>query len=198
MRICFLGDSFVNGTGDPECLGWVGRICAAARRRGFDLTCYNLGVRRDTSEDLARRWRREASARLPADIDGRLVFSFGVNDCLVENGRQCVSREATLAAAEAMLTEARAWRPTLFVGPPPIADDDANRRIAPLSSALAALCAALEVPYLDAFRPLSVAETWMRDAAAGDGAHPGAAGYALFADLVAGWAPWQAWIAPRA
>lgn len=26
MRICFIGDSFVNGTGDDTCLGWVGRI----------------------------------------------------------------------------------------------------------------------------------------------------------------------------
>ncbi|MDY6901411.1 MAG: lipase, partial [Cyanobacteriota bacterium] len=26
MRICFVGESFINGTGDPECLGWAGRI----------------------------------------------------------------------------------------------------------------------------------------------------------------------------
>lgn len=32
MRICFIGDSFVNGTGDPECLGWAGRICVTARK----------------------------------------------------------------------------------------------------------------------------------------------------------------------
>jgi hypothetical protein len=30
------GDSIVNGTGDDACLGWVGRICSAARRRGID------------------------------------------------------------------------------------------------------------------------------------------------------------------
>jgi hypothetical protein len=23
IRICFVGDSFVNGTGDPQCLGWT-------------------------------------------------------------------------------------------------------------------------------------------------------------------------------
>ncbi|MBD2326404.1 GDSL-type esterase/lipase family protein [Alkalinema sp. FACHB-956] len=33
-RICFLGDSFINGTGDPDCLGWTGRICAMAQQRG--------------------------------------------------------------------------------------------------------------------------------------------------------------------
>ena len=33
MRICFIGDSFVSGAFDDECLGWVGRISASARRR---------------------------------------------------------------------------------------------------------------------------------------------------------------------
>ena len=34
MRICFIGDSFVNGTGDDDCLGWAGRLGAGARPGG--------------------------------------------------------------------------------------------------------------------------------------------------------------------
>jgi acyl-CoA thioesterase I len=196
MRICFLGDSFVNGTGDPECLGWIGRICAAARRSGCDLTGYNLGVRRDTSDDLSRRWHREASARLPADIDGRIVFSFGVNDCVVENGRQRVSSGVTLANAEAVIGQACRWRPTLFIGPPPVADEEINERVEALSRALQVLCQQFEVPYLESFGPLSAADVWMREVAQGDGAHPSARGYELWADLVGRWAPWQAWVTP--
>ena len=64
MRICFIGDSFVNGTGDDDCLGWTGRICSAARRRGRDITLYNLGIRRDTTADIAARWEREAKSGL--------------------------------------------------------------------------------------------------------------------------------------
>ena len=82
MRICFIGDSFVAGAGDDDCLGWPGRLCAAARQAGHDLTLYNLGIRRDTSADIAARWEAEARARLPAEHDGRLVFLFGVNDCV--------------------------------------------------------------------------------------------------------------------
>ena len=63
MRICFIGDSFVSGAFDDECLGWVGRICAAARRRKHDVSPYNLGVRGETSLQIARRWRAEAEAR---------------------------------------------------------------------------------------------------------------------------------------
>ena len=173
MRICFFGDSFVNGTGDPECLGWAGRICAAARRCGRDLTYCNLGIRRDTAEDIAHRWQDEASARLPADADGRIVFSFGVNDCIIEDGRPRAAPGATLAHAEAMVTDASRRRPTLFIGPPPIADDETNRRIAALSTGLETLSRGLAVPYLDLLSPLRTAEVWRREVAAGDGAHPG-------------------------
>lgn len=30
IRICFIGDSLVNGTGDEAALGWAGRLCAMA------------------------------------------------------------------------------------------------------------------------------------------------------------------------
>jgi hypothetical protein len=33
IRICFFGDSIVNGTGDDACLGWVGRICSPVYAR---------------------------------------------------------------------------------------------------------------------------------------------------------------------
>lgn len=49
IRICFIGDSFVNGTGDETALGWTGRLCAAAHARGFPVTYYNLGIRRKRS-----------------------------------------------------------------------------------------------------------------------------------------------------
>ena len=70
VRPCFVGDSFINGTGDDTCLGWVGRVCAAMRASGRDLTLYNLGIRRDTSADIAVRWLDETSRRLPQGVDG--------------------------------------------------------------------------------------------------------------------------------
>lgn len=193
MRICFFGDSFVNGTGDPDCLGWVGRVCAAQLRRGRDLTCYNLGVRRDRSADVRARWRAEALGRLPEGIDGRLVFSFGVNDSIQEGGGARLAPSLTLEHATRILTNAAAWRPTLFVGPPPIAEPSVNRRIGDLSEALAALCADLDTPYLDIFSRLVRSDRWMTEVASVDGAHPGAGGYAELAEIVADWAAWQRW-----
>src|SRR5262249_19732759 len=53
LRTCFIGDSYVAGAGDDTGLGWVGRVTARARADGYDLTAYNLGVRRDTAADAA-------------------------------------------------------------------------------------------------------------------------------------------------
>jgi lysophospholipase L1-like esterase len=192
VRACFVGDSFVNGTGDDACLGWVGRVCAAMRARGSDITVYNLGIRRDTSADIAARWRDETSRRLPDGVDGLLVFSFGVNDTTVENGAPRIRPQESIANARAILGTARGRWPTLMVGPPPIDDAAQNERTEALSKAFAGVCHELEVAYLETYRPLLQVEAWLSEARAGDGAHPNAGGYAALASLVAAWPAWQA------
>ncbi len=196
IRVCFFGDSFVNGTGDDACLGWVGRACAAVRRNGVDLTCYNLGIRGDTSADIQRRWEHEARARLPPEHDGRLVFSFGANDCCRcdDGSRVRVPLDQTLANARVILMSAVAWRPTLMVGPLPICDQETDGRIATMSAALAPLCGSFGVPYLDVFHNAANSAAWVSEVAAGDGAHPNAIGYAIVGDAFQRWGPWQAWI----
>ncbi|MBC7950579.1 MAG: lipase [Rhodospirillaceae bacterium] len=191
MRICFLGDSFINGTGDPHCLGWVGRVSAQARASGCDVTCYNLGIRRNTSQDIAARWQAEAALRLPPEIAGMLVFSFGVNDCCDEDGCRRVAPEASVATTRSILSEAVRHRPTLMVGPPPIAAPDINHRIAALSQALSNVCRDMGVPFLDAFTPLSANPVWMHETDTGDGAHPGAGGYDALTALVSAWPDWR-------
>ncbi len=195
MRICFVGDSFVNGVGDPAYLGWTGRLCAEAGRAGYDITYYNLGVRRDTSADLARRWRAEVEHRLPEDCDGRVVLSFGVNDTIIEGGRRRVSLEATLTNAQAILHEARALYPLLVVGPPPVADTVQNERIRALSFSLGQLCWQEGAPYLETYKALLATPIWLEEVVAGDGAHPGAAGYEALAALVRQWSGWSGWFA---
>ena len=195
MRICFIGDSFVNGTGDDACLGWTGRICSHARQRGLDITLYNLGVRRDTSADIAQRWQREARARLSPEHDGRLVFSFGVNDCISEqSGSVRIVESASLVFARSILVTANAWLPTLMIGPPPTADPELNQRVERLSTRLNELCEDLSIPFLSTWNHLISSDIWMREVAAVDGAHPNGAGYAILADLVLNWQPWQSWI----
>lgn len=192
LRIAFFGDSFVNGQGDPDTLGWVGRVGAAAMARGHDVTIYNGGIRGDTSAGVRDRWHDEAMRRLPADHPRGLVFSFGVNDCLDTADRRALEPTASLANARQILADAKALAPILMIGPAPIAEAAANVRVEALSANFDALCRTLAIPFLDIFAPLQSAPAWMDSLA--DGAHPGRDGYRALADLVDCWPPWRAWL----
>ena len=190
VRIYFIGDSYVNGTGDPQFLGWPGRVCAASQGPEVHITGYNLGIRGDTSADVLRRWRAEVDARRLLPHDARLVFGFGANDCWLIDGEPRVAEPDTVKNARQILAEARALLPTLLVGPPPGKDDDEQARRARVSTVLADIAAEAEVPYLDVIGQLDDADAWRREAAAGDGVHPGAEGYASLARAVLAWPSW--------
>lgn len=197
VRICFVGESFVNGIGDPECLGWTGRICVNANKKGYEITYYNLGVRRETSTNLKNRWLQEVSYRLPKEYDGRVVFSFGVNDTTIENGKPRVSLVNSILNTRQILTEAKQLYPILMVSPPPIADNEQNQRIADLNQQFALICKRLDVPYLDVFRVLANSTIWMDEVRTNDGAHPRTAGYTEFAEIVQNWQAWKDWFSPN-
>lgn len=195
MKICFFGDSFTNGVGDNEGLGWVGRICASQQKAGKDLTAYNLGVRGYTSADILGHWQLEARARLADEPDGGLVFSFGSNDCAKgEDGRSRLPQNDRLKNARAILVSAPKQWPTLFVGPLPIADDPvANKRITDLSRQMGVFARAHQVPYLDLFSSMHENKTWLSECQQGDGVHPGTASYQMIADKIEAWDVWQGW-----
>lgn len=196
VRICFIGDSFVNGTMDRAYQGWPGRLCAALSRGQREVTLYNLGIRRETSRDIAQRWRDEAERRLPQGIDCRLVFSFGVNDCTLEEGRPRVEPQESVAFAREIIQAARAWLPVLWVGPPPVSRasvTNSNERIASLSAQYARLALELGVPYCDLHSELVQRQDWEAATRRGDGAHPDALGYELIQSVVESSSAWQGW-----
>ncbi|MEV6390880.1 DUF459 domain-containing protein [Nocardia xishanensis] len=193
LRICFVGDSFVAGVGDPLFHGWAGRLGVAAHADDVPFTGYNLGVRRQTSADIAARWQTECTPRLPEGTDARVVFSFGVNDATHENGSTRVEPDASAANLTAVLALAaeRGW-PALVVAPPPIDDDAHNARTARLDERFAEICAAAGTPYVRVHHELRANEVWMREVRAGDGAHPGAGGYDAIAALIL--PAWREWL----
>lgn len=190
IRICFIGDSYVQGTGDPECLGWAGRLCAETRRAGHNITYYNLGVRRETSTDIARRWQAECEPRLLPDTENYVVFSFGANDVSLVDGQQRVNETDTLANLRALLDNATIRYRTLVVGPPPADDADHNTRVARLSERMRDAAGRLGVPYVATLPALIDDRIWRDEARDNDGAHPRAAGYARLARIVAASGAW--------
>ncbi|WP_185961497.1 GDSL-type esterase/lipase family protein [Telmatospirillum sp. J64-1] len=192
IRVCFLGDSYVLGVGDEENLGWVGRVCAATRSRGVDLTGYNLGIRGETTRQLLRRCEGEIGLRLAGPWRKAVVFSFGVNDTRQEeSGHQPISHGESLDNTRQILRRVQRETTVLMVGPPPVPDAFRDHRVAALSAGYGEVCRSLDIPFLDVHTPLSQAPSWLREAREDDGFHPRRFGYGEFAGIVCGWTAWR-------
>lgn len=194
-RVLFFGDSHVAGVGDAAGLGWVGRVVSSSFAAGLPMTAYNLGVRGETSVQVAARVRQETGPRLVSRAETRVVVSFGANDTTIEDGVQRVEEERSTDALSDVVERARAiGLPMLVVGPAPVDDDEQNVRIQTLSVAFGEICASRGVPFVGVIEPLLASSVWVQQVGNGDGAHPGAAGYQALAEVVlaGGWLNWVA------
>jgi acyl-CoA thioesterase-1 len=191
MRLIFIGDSIVAGSGDDECRGWVRRVGSASRRAGVDHTPYNLGIGGDTTADVLARWEHEVTRRLNPEIENRLAIQVGVNDA-----RDGVEREPQASLADlAELVEAvrgTGLKP-LVVGPIPTAQAAESDRIGALSERFAALCAEHGVAFIELHAGLHASGSFHASLTA-DGYHPDAEGYDQIAQVVLhnGWWEWLA------
>jgi len=158
---------------------------SACFEQDLDVTSYNLGIRGETSMQVASRWRAEATPRMLPDADARIVVSFGTNDTTLEQGAVRVPATSSLQALARILEEARALGiAPLVVGPAPIDESEQNRRIAGLSASFAKVCDEQSTPFIAVYEPLLESSLWMSEVSAGDGAHPGVAGYQTLARLL--------------
>jgi len=188
VRLCVVGDSYVTGYGDPKALGWVGRVAARTPNDQVDLTVHNLGIRGDSSAGVLARWREETGRRWHDGADNRLVVAVGAHD--VGQGISLARSRLNLANVVDDAVASR-LRP-LVVGPPPWLDPEVNERLQAVVDAQRDVCERRGVIYVDCFTPLRTHEQWYADLGAGDGVHPGQAGYGLLAWLVlhSGWSSW--------
>jgi len=184
IPVCIIGDSFVAGFGDETGCGWTGHLVAEGARVGLRLDATVAGIGGDTSEMILARWG-EVDRRLASWPGTAVIAEFGVNDVFVHEGALRVDEAGTVAALRGMIARAPEGR-LLVVGPPPVVWEDVNERIAARSTAMAAVCAETGVPYVPTFDAILSGQAWMREVAAGDGAHPGAGGYEEFAGVVSG------------
>lgn len=188
VGVCFVGDEYVAGLGDPKALGWVSRVIARTPHAGVDLATYNLGVRGDSSTEVLARWHQEAAPRWRVANERRLVVGFGAHD--VEQGLS--TARSRLNLANILDDASSAAIATFVVGPAPSADNEVNERLQVLVDAQADVCARRGVTYVDCFRPLLGHDQWNADLGASPDGLPGQAGYGLIAWLVlhAGWQNW--------
>jgi lysophospholipase L1-like esterase len=191
MRLIFIGDSIVAGSGDDECRGWVGRVGSATRRAGVDHTPYNLGIGGDTTADVLRRWEQEVTRRVNPEIQNRLVAQIGVNDA-----RDGVERDPADSARDlvAFVEGARAaGLEPLIVGPTPTRQPGESERIGALSERFAATCADTGAAFIEVHAALRDSGGFLASLES-DGYHPDGDGYAEIAQVVLhnGWWEWLA------
>ena len=191
MRLIFIGDSIVAGSGDDECRGWVGRVGSATRRAGVDHTPYNLGIGGDTTAGVLARWEDEVTRRLNPEIENRLAIQVGVNDA-----RDRVERDPEASAADlGTLVEGvrRSGLEPLVVGPTPTAQAAESERVGALSERFAGVCAERGVAFVELHAALRGSGSFLASLVA-DGYHPDADGYGEIAQVVLqnGWWQWLA------
>lgn len=184
-RLCVVGDDLAAGIGDPRGLGWVGRVVARTVTTQ-PLAIYTLAVPEETSTQLAARWETECNRRFDG-TDDRLVVALGSADL----DKSVSLARSRLNLANILDDAANRKIPAFVVGPPPRPDVD-EQALGELSQAFADVCHRRRVEYAETFEPLRAHQQWLSDAAAGDGYHPGQAGYGLLAWLVLhnGWHHW--------
>lgn len=185
-RVCVVGDDLAAGIGDARGLGWVGRV-AARTSTPEPLEMFTLAVPGETSTQLAARWETECNRRF-GGVDDRLVVALGSAD--LERGVSLARSRLNLANVLDDATNRRI--PAFVVGPPPRPDVD-EHALSELSGAFGDVCQRRDVIYAETFEPLRRHEQWLGDLAAGDGHHPGQAGYGLLAWLMLHHS-WHEWI----
>lgn len=194
LRICFLGDSFVNGTGDQLFLGWVGGLAQRTLAAGVRFTGYNLGIRGETTTLLVERATGEVMRRLSGDFDGAVVISIGTNDTNIVDGRLRVAPLESVANIKRLMSMMKAVGRVLVIGPPAVPDQTHNQRNAALDRAFAEAAAALDVSYISLQRFTSTDAHWLPQASQDDGYHPQREAYDNVAAFIAGNSKWREFV----
>ncbi len=191
IRVCFLGDSYTLGTGDVEGLGWAGRVHAAERGRGIDLSSYNLGIRGQIGAEIAERAAAEIDVRIAERGDRQgVVVAFGANDVRLER-----PLEESIRAAEGILRWAASRRYQAFLlGVTPAVEPYIDEVRIHLSRRLAQAAGDVAVPFFDTRAAISDWSAWHREAVEGDGIHPNVEGYRRVAEAFGAWKPWRDWL----
>jgi lysophospholipase L1-like esterase len=126
--------------------------------------------------------------------DNRVIFAVGANDpTLDEAGRRRIAEDESVRLMSMMLDDCEKLGATALVlspGPSGIPEHDARSRA--LGERFGEVCAERGLAYIPVLDDLLASDAWSTSAQSNDGLHPGAAGYAVLAELVlkAGWLEW--------
>ncbi len=135
MRILVFGDSVTQGFHDTERGGWCSRLINFVMQReiasgySYNKSIFNLGVAGDTTEDLCKRIKSEAEARLckyATDDHDVLLLAIGINDSYFEmtTRKNQISVETMVENLGKMITDTREYfEEVAIIGIAPVVDE---------------------------------------------------------------------------
>ena len=189
----FFGDSVTLGVNDAPAGGWVARLAGKAAAAGLQVppdTFYNMGVRKNSSAMILERWEREFQVRAIDGVPSFLLFCCGTVDMAAPKGSPNLPVGESAANVREILRKAKEYGAIALISAPPVKDEAHCARLESLCTAYAAICAAVDVPFIDIFHPLLEAG-YVQDLA--DGVHPGPTGNEMIAEILMQAAPLKLW-----
>lgn len=155
LHISFFGDDLFAGVGDSNGLGLATRLQMDIMKKEPEATCYNLGIKGETTDKLIERFEQEMLPRLVPGADNRVVFCIGHNDCLVHDNKQAVSVKETIENAKSLILAAKGKVRLFFIGPPSVYDPQIDARVKKWNQWLAELCKQTRIPYISLYNATS-------------------------------------------
>lgn len=184
IDILIFGDSITYGTQDSEKGGWVNRLRLTLENKGeIYFNIYNLGVPGDTTINLKKRFDSECSFRFNMDAKTIIIFSIGINDSQIINGKSSIYINDFRENIIELIEKVKKFSSyILFIGLTKVDDDRvmpvswdynirySNHEIIKYNKELKNICEEKSVEFLDVFDLLSIKDL-------DDGLHPNDSGH---------------------
>lgn len=201
MRVLFFGSSITQGFWDLDG-GYVARIRKHYDKRSLqdlehdsEQTIFNLGVSADTSENVLARYELETTARVRHGVKLFTVVEIGINDSMLEAGKEKVSPEqykqnlseiikssksassgiifVGLSACDESLTTPASWGDYVYT----------NERIEMYENAMREVAEQHDIFFIPIYGKFKAALD-SGESLLADGLHPNEAGHQFMADII--------------
>ncbi|QEY31836.1 arylesterase [Synechococcus sp. RSCCF101] len=205
-KLVVMGDSTVQGWGDSEAGGWCERLRLEWMAQPLAPVIYNLGVRGDGLERLARRCLPELEVRgeLRRQIPQGLLLQVGLNDSARvgrANGRPQLSPEGFGFGLNQLLQELQQHVPVLVLGLTPVDESMmpfagllhySNADVRLYESLIEEACLERDVPFLPLIDALLGEPDWLQWLSP-DGIHLNSEGHAELHRRISRWPALLRW-----
>ncbi len=199
-QLVIMGDSSVYGWGDSIGGGWCERLRQKWMQNPKLPVIYQLGIRGDGLERVAKRWENEWQCRgeLRRKVPDGLLLSVGINDTArigSKDGRPQLSSEAFLFGLERLLRDMKKKTKIMVIGLTPINEEKmpfanclwySNKACNTYERDIEETCLNLDIPFLPTHNEMINLNNWKK-LIKDDGLHLNSDGHLWMYNKIVNW-----------